>query len=67
MKVAKVTWGKIYAHAYKAGLTVVKMENGTYSIFDMKMKYFTHKNLTKDDVVRIVQDEHYMIAYAAAR
>lgn len=55
--------GKIYAYAYKVGFTVVTQSDGLYYIFDRHVGYTTHKNLTMDDVVRIVTDTMYASMY----
>lgn len=59
----KTIRGKIYGYAYKAGFTVHPQVNGTYSVFDIKMNYYTHRNISMNDVVRVVTDELHMMAY----
>ena len=54
---------KIYGYAYKAGFTVVHNPNGTYSLFDIRMAYYTHKNVDMDTVVRVVVDELYAMKF----
>ena len=58
----KTIRGKINGYAYKVGLTIV-VENGKYSLFDIRMGYFTHKHINMDAVVRIVIDELYAREY----
>lgn len=64
-KVPKISTirGRIHAYAYKCGFTVVTQANGLHYIFDNRMGYTTHSNLSMDDVVRIVIDELYTIAF----
>jgi len=54
---------KIYGYAYKAGFTVIHNPNGTYSLFDIRMAYYTHKNVDMDTVVRVVVDELYAMKF----
>ena len=62
---------KIYAYAYKAGFTIHPHKvgsipsgvPGTYSLFDIRMGYYTHKNIDMNTVVRVVTDELYAIMY----
>ncbi len=58
----KTIRGKINGYAYKLGFTIV-VENGKYSLFDIHMGYFTHKNVDMDTVVRILIDELYAREY----
>jgi len=61
----------IRRYAYIAGLTfhshsvgsIPSGIPGTYSLFDIHMNYYTHKNIDMDTVVRVVTDELYAIAY----
>lgn len=64
-KVPKVSTirGRIHAYAYKVGFTIVTQADGRYYIFDNRMGYTTQRNLTMDDVVRIVTDELYAMVY----
>lgn len=55
--------GRIHAYAYKVGFTIVTQPNGLYYIFDRHMGYTTHRNLTMNDVVRVVTDEMYASMY----
>jgi hypothetical protein len=58
----KTIRSRINAYAYKLGFTIV-VENGKYSLFDIHMGYFTHKNVDMDTVVRVVTDELYAREY----
>jgi hypothetical protein len=64
MKISKekTIRGKIHAYAYKLGFTIV-VENSQYSLFDIHMGYFTHKNVSMDTIVRVVIDELYAREY----
>lgn len=64
-KVPKVSTirGRIHAYAYKCGFTIVTQADGLYYIFDRHMGYTTHRNLSMDDVVRVVVDAMHTIAY----
>jgi hypothetical protein len=61
----------IRRYAYAAGFTfhshsvgsIPSGIPGTYSLFDIKMGYYTHKNIDMDTAVRVVTDELYAIAY----
>jgi hypothetical protein len=55
----KTIRGKIHGYAYKMGFTIVKNFDGSYSLFDIRMAYYTHKNVDMDTVVRVVVDEMY--------
>jgi hypothetical protein len=55
----KTIRGKINGYAYKVGLTIVKNFDGSYSLFDIRMAYYTHKNVDMNTVVRVVIDEMY--------
>lgn len=59
--------GKINGYAHKAGFALHANSDGTYNLFDIKMDYYTHKNVPMDTVVRIVIDELYAMMYAATR
>jgi hypothetical protein len=69
MRIPKTTTirKKIQGYAYKAGFTlhphsvgsVPSGVPGTYSLFDIHMGYYTHKNVNMDTVVRVVVDELY--------
>lgn len=62
----KTIRGKINGYAYKAGFTLHPQDDGTYSLFDIKMKYYTHVHVNMDTVVRVVIDELYSMAYATS-
>lgn len=55
----------IRRYAYYAGFTLHPHSTGsipsgvpgTYSLFDIKMGYYTHTNISLDDVVRVVHDD----------
>lgn len=61
----------IRRYAYIAGFTlhphsvgsIPSGVPGTYSLFDIKMGYYTHRNIPMDTVVRVVIDELYAIKY----
>jgi hypothetical protein len=55
----KTIRGRIHGYAYKMGFTIVKNFDGSYSLFDIRMAYYTHKNVDMDTVVRVVVDEMY--------
>lgn len=63
----KTIRGKINAYAYKMGFTlhphslgsIPSGVPGTYSLFDIRMGYYTHKNVDMNTVVRVVIDEMY--------
>jgi hypothetical protein len=67
----KTIRGKIYAYAYKAGFTlhphrlgsIPSGVPGTYSLFDIRANYYTHKSVSMDTVVRVVIDEMYAAKY----
>ena len=63
----KTIRGKIYGYAYRAGFTVHPQSDGTYSLFDIKMNYYTHEHVSMDTVVRVVIDELYAMSYATTR
>lgn len=46
-------------YAFRAGFVVVRNFNSKYCLFDVKMDYYTHKNVDMDTVVRVVIDELY--------
>ena len=49
-------------HPHSAG-SIPSGVPGTYSLFDIKMNYYTHKSVDMDTVVRVVIDELYAMAY----
>lgn len=57
----------IRRYAYIAGFTfhphsvgsIPSGVPGTYSLFDIRMGYYTHKSVSMDTVVRVVVDELY--------
>ena len=57
----------IRRYAYIAGFTlhphsigsIPSGVPGTYSLFDIRMDYYTHKSVSMDTVVRVVVDELY--------
>lgn len=49
-------------HPHSAG-SIPSGVPGTYSLFDIKINYYTHKSVDMDTVVRVVTDELYAIAY----
>jgi hypothetical protein len=57
----------INRYAYNAGFTLHPHSvgsipsgiPGTYSLFDIRMGYYTHKSVSMDTVVRVVIDEMY--------
>lgn len=61
----------IRRYAYIAGFTlhphsvgsIPSGVPGTYSLFDIHMNYYTHKNIDMNTVVRVVTDELYAITY----
>ena len=61
----------IIRYAYVAGFTLHPHSvgsipsgiPGTYSLFDIKMGYYTHKSVDMGTVVRVVIDELYAMAY----
>jgi len=55
---------KIYGYVYKAGFTLHPHIDGTYSLFDIKMNYYTNEHISMKDVVRVVHDELYAMSYA---
>lgn len=65
----------IRRYAYMAGFTlhphsvgsIPSGVPGTYSLFDIKMNYYTHKSVDMDTVVRVVIDELYAMAYQNSR
>lgn len=59
----KTIRGKIHTYAYKVGFTIVKNFDGSYNIFDIRMNYYTHKNVNMNTVVRVVIDALYAMAY----
>jgi hypothetical protein len=69
MKIPKTTTIRksINRYAYKAGFTlhphsvgsIPSGVPGTYSLFDIHMGYYTHRNVSMDTVVRVVVDEMY--------
>jgi hypothetical protein len=63
MKIPKTSTirGKINGYAYKAGFTLHPQHDGTYSLFDIKMNYYTNQHISMNDVVRVVHDELYAI------
>lgn len=58
-------------YAYKAGFTVHPHSEGsvpvgvpgTYSLFDIRTNYYTHKNLPMDRLVHVILGELYMVEY----
>jgi len=61
MKIPKTSTirGKIHGYAYKMGFSIVKNFDGSYNLFDIRMAYYTHKNVNMDTVVRVVVNEMY--------
>lgn len=59
----KTIRGKIHGYAYKVGFTIVKNADASYSLFDNRMDYYTHKNVNMDTVVRVVIDSLYAMKY----
>lgn len=65
----------IRRYAYVAGFTlhphsagsIPSGVPGTYSLFDIKMGYYTHKSVDMNTVVRVVIDELYAMAYQNSR
>jgi len=61
----------IRRYAYIAGFTlhphsvgsIPSGVPGTYSLFDIKMGYYTHRSIPMDTVVRVIVDELYAIKY----
>ena len=61
----------IRRYAYIAGFTfhphsvgsIPSGVPGTYSLFDIRMGYYTHKSVSMDTVVRVVVDELYAREY----
>lgn len=66
MKIPKASTirGRINYYAYRAGFLIRKNPNGTYSLFDNTMQYWTHHNLLIHDAVRVVTDELYAQSYS---
>lgn len=54
---------KISHYALKAGFSVHPHLDGTYSLFDIRMGYFTNERTSMDAIVRVVTDELYAIVY----
>lgn len=61
----------INRYAYNAGFTlhphsvgsIPSGVPGTYSLFDIRCGYYTHKSVSMDTVVRVVVDELHMKEY----
>lgn len=58
----KTIKGKINAYAYKCGFVVVRCDDGSYNLFDIKMNYYVFRG-SLEDAVRMIMDELSMIAY----
>jgi hypothetical protein len=67
----KTIRARIRAYAYKMGFTlhphsvgsIPSGVPGTYSLFDIRANYYTHKSVSMDTVVRVVIDEMYARKY----
>lgn len=65
----------INRYAYNAGFTlhphsvgsIPSGVPGTYSLFDIRANYYTHKSVSMDTVVRVVVDELYAIKFRKER
>jgi hypothetical protein len=65
----------IRRYAYNAGFTlhphsvgsIPSGVPGTYSLFDIRANYYTHKSVSMDTVVRVVVDELYAIKFRKER
>lgn len=64
-KVPKVSTirNRIRHYALKAGFSIHHHLDGTYSLFDIRMGYFTNERTSIDTVVRVVTDELYAVVY----
>ena len=59
----KTIRGKMNAYAYRAGFTLHPKKDGTYSLFNIKMKCYTHEHICMDSVVRVVVDKLHAMGY----
>lgn len=65
MKIAKYATIRrnLAKYAKKAGFVCVQHDaGGTFSIWDVAMKYYTHKFITGDHAARVIIDELHMMA-----
>jgi hypothetical protein len=63
MKIPKTNTirSKFVGYAYKAGFTVHPHDGGTFNLFSIRANEYTHRNIDKDYLVKVVVDELHRI------